>query len=348
MMKVAAVLLALALTVQQAAAHVTLSPNYGGAAGNYFAFDVKIPHGQTDMDTTKIEITVPHGVLSVKPEAVYGWDITTVERDVVPYLSHGDTVSKAPATITYTARCDNGVNGATCPNDDHGGLDNNHLMLLSMQVKLGCDFGVDVNGVETSDATVWEGQHTVWWRVKQWASTKGTNDGNVATDAHMDWKGVAKGSEAWQTHHGPKPSPYLFIYSDDACTGLDHSGGDTSNGMRWGVSGEVIPPVKDQDPIKTKAELLSLMNEEMLEMEEKFTKLNTDMDQRISDIQTDKNEIKHCAIIALCVACILMVAFLTLCIFRVSKPQHFREYLLSVPLIQDSSSSDKTVEILAM
>ena len=39
MMKVAAVLLALALTVQQAAAHVTLSPNYGGAAGNYFAFD---------------------------------------------------------------------------------------------------------------------------------------------------------------------------------------------------------------------------------------------------------------------------------------------------------------------
>ena len=267
MMKVAAVLLALALTVQQAAAHVTLSPNYGGAAGNYFAFDVKIPHGQTqkddndndvDMDTTKIEITVPHGVLSVKPEAVYGWDIAIVERDIVSYLSHEVMISKAPATITYTARCENGGdNGATCTNDDHGGLDNNHLMLLSMQVKLGCDFGVDVNGVETSDATVWEGQHTVWWRVKQWASTEGTNDGNVATDAHMDWKGVAKGSEAWSSHSGPKPSPYLFIYSDDACTGPDHSGGDTSNGMRWGVSKEVIAPVKDQDPIKTKAELLS-------------------------------------------------------------------------------------------
>lgn len=337
----------LAHSAQHAAAHVTLSPNYGAASGNYFVFDVKIPHGMTGKDTTKIEITVPHGVLSVKPEAVYGWDIETEERDVIPYMSHGTAVTKGPAKITYTARCDdpNG-NGDTCNNPDHGGLDNDHLMMLSMQIKLGCDFGVDKDNVGTNDATVWQDQHTIWWPVAQWASTEGTNDGNGEGTAHMDWLGVAQGSESWQTHNGPKPSPYLFIYSDEKCTPPENSGSDTPVGMRWGVNSEVIPPVADQDPIKTKAELLSIMNEEMLDLEEKITDLNTDMMIKIADIEMDKSEIKHCAIIALCVACILMVAFLTLCVFRVSKPQHFREYLLSAPLIQ--SHEGKSVEIGAV
>ena len=56
-----------------------------------------------------------------------------------------------------------------------------------------------------------------------------------------------------------------------------------------------------------------------------------------------RSEIKHCAIAALCVACILMVAFLTLCIFRATKPKHFREYLLSAPLIEPTEG--KTIEI---
>jgi hypothetical protein len=331
---------------QQSAAHVTLNPNYGAAAGTYFAFDVKIPHGTHGKETTKIEITVPHGVLTVKPEAVYGWDIAITERDIEPYTSHGHLVEKGPATITYTAKCTGGSASGQCAEEDHGGLDNAHLMMLAMQVKLGCDFGRNKAGAGTDDATVWQEQHTLWWNVEQWTSTPGTNDGNAGT-AYKDWAETVTGTSSWGGTPNGSPSPYLYIYSSSSCTPADTTNGDAGQiGMRWGVNAEVIPPVDNMDPIKTKAQVLSMMNEETLDLNEKIEALQTDMDDKINAIQLDKNEIKHCAIIALCVACILMVAFLTLCVFRATKPKHFREYLLSAPLIDpNSEGAGKTVEL---
>lgn len=354
-MKIVALLLAL---TAKAAAHVTLVPNYGAGSGNYFQFAVKIPHGEgDDLETTKIEITVPHGVKTVKPEAVFGWEIQIDEREACLGCDHDDNgdpidVDMGPAKITYTAKCTTSGSGSTC-DEDHAGLHNDHLMLLSMQIKLGCHFGADtvnsdgtlkatpVSTTGTSgDATVWEGQHTLWWKVAQYTSTKNTNDGND-DDPYKDWADVKENNDMW--HASYAPSPYLFIYSD--------ANKNCPNGMMWGADSEVIPLAADQDPIKTKAEVLSMMNEETFDLKDSMTALETDMNKRLADIESDKIDIKHCAISAICLAAILMVSFITLCVFRVTKPAHFREYLLSVPLIHEGGRTypgEKTVEIGAV
>jgi uncharacterized protein YcnI len=352
MMKLVAVLACLAAT--NVAAHVTLVPNYGAGAGNYFQFAVKIPHGEThedkvtQLETTKIEITVPHGVKTVKPEAVYGWDIVITDRPQ-GQDADGKPVDMGPAKITYTAKCPTNDANGKCANEDHGGLHNDHLMLLAMQIKLGCDFGVDATNTATNDATVWQGQHTLWWPVAQWTSNAGTNDGNTndPADAYQHWSAVKQGAESWHTR-GLSPSPYLFIYSDQGMQAACKDPQTGVVGMRWGVTGEVIPPAENQDPIKTKAEMLSMINEETFDLEEAMDVLQTDMDKRLADVEADKFDIKHCAIAAICIAGILMVAFITLCAFRVTKPAHFREYLLSAPLIQDNGHAGKTIEIGAV
>ncbi len=42
-----------------------------------------------------------------------------------------------------------------CDNIDHAGLSNENLLEFSMQTKFGCDFGIDFNGVATTDASIW-------------------------------------------------------------------------------------------------------------------------------------------------------------------------------------------------
>ena len=139
-------------------AHVTLNPNYGAAAGSYFKTTIKIPHGTMMKETTKVVVHVPHGVLSVKPESRNGWNITITKRSITPYVSHGHTVSTAPDSITWTAECTGPNAPAICDNADHDGLHNDHLLELAIQAKLGCDFGRNLAGDATNDATIWAGQ----------------------------------------------------------------------------------------------------------------------------------------------------------------------------------------------
>jgi hypothetical protein len=324
---------ALLASIHLAHAHVTLVPNYGAPAGNYFQFQVKIPHGGKDgegvsLDTTKIRIDVPHGVLSVTPEAVYGWDISVTERNIVPYESHGQLKSKAPATITYTAKCEDNSDppvstpeGTTCFNNDHGGLDHEHLMLLTMQVKLGCDFGVEVNGDATNDATIWRNEHTIWWPVHQWYSTKGTNDGNNEADADAPWDGIRSGQQGWEIGSMmDKPAPFLHIYSHYKCQPADSTNpvSPEQYGMRWGEGHELVPPAENMDAVKNKAEVISLMNEQNLE-------LNAD----IADLKSANRSIMHMACTAIALAGLVFGIFLTLLCLRMAKPTGFREYLLA-------------------
>mmetsp|Transcript_16132 Transcript_16132/g.33080 ORF Transcript_16132/g.33080 Transcript_16132/m.33080 type:complete len:347 (-) Transcript_16132:103-1143(-) len=322
-------LIFLSLLAQSAFAHVTLNPNYGAGSGGYFKTSLKIPHGTHGKETTKVKVTVPHGVLSAVPEALHGWDITINTRDIQPYVSHGNTVSTAPAEIIWEATCTGANAPASCNNDDHAGLDHSHLLELELQVKFGCDFGIDKDGNAQGDATIWMGEYTLWWNTEQHVSTPGTNDGN--TDGHSDtlsWVDQSEGSESWGGMH-KVPSPYTFVYSTDACQPDSNSGSNSQSGMRWGASSEVIPVAVDQEAVKNKAEVLSWMEEQALTTEETW---NTKFAEHATAIEDAKSEAENSALVAMIAAAIstllLLVVFLTVSC-RVANPNGFRKVLLS-------------------
>jgi uncharacterized protein YcnI len=58
----------------QAQAHVTVSPDQA-AAGSWFRTAFRVPHGCDGSATIAIAITVPDGVLAVKPQMKPGWRI---------------------------------------------------------------------------------------------------------------------------------------------------------------------------------------------------------------------------------------------------------------------------------
>jgi hypothetical protein len=299
-------------------AHVTLNPNFGAAAGSHFKSSMKIPHGTHGKETTKLVLHVPHGVNSVVPEHVFGWDITIVNRQITPYINHGTAVTEAPATITWTATCEGA--GPVCDNASHGGFDNAHLLELEIQIKLGCNFGVDMNDVATNDATVWMGEYATWWNVEQYVSTPGTNDGNEATD-HLNWSGNVEGSASW-SNATPKPSPYIFIYSSAACTNEEK----TEFGMVWGTEKELIAPAENQEAIKSRAEVISMIEESELEVSEL---LMSSLDAKILESERSAKTASDIAIIAACLSGVMFSLIMSLFCFRAAKPNEFRRLLLS-------------------
>lgn len=214
-------------------------------------------------ETTMIKVQVPHGVLSVAAEDKQGWDIVTTTRPVAPYISHGNTVTTAPATITWIASCSGDNAPLVCDNEDHAGLHSEQLLIFDIQLKLGCSFGLDsATGEGTSDATFWMDEYTLWWGTEQYVSTPDTNDGNTnENDDMLSWTGVVEGTESWSAAL-PLPSPFTYVYSSGACVDPESS----EVGMRFGASQLIVGALVDQDAIKNKAEVVSLIEEAQLEL----------------------------------------------------------------------------------
>lgn len=135
-----------------ASGHVTMNPNFGGASGDFFFSQLKIGHGVEGMYTTKVVLIVPVGVLSVAAEAKPGWEVSYTYRDVESYISHGVEVTTAPATVTWTAVCEGDASPLICDSSTYGGLADDQMVLLSIQVQLGCQFASFVDDI---DATIW-------------------------------------------------------------------------------------------------------------------------------------------------------------------------------------------------
>ncbi|WP_052664920.1 YcnI family protein [Nitriliruptor alkaliphilus] len=100
------VLLGSALTLLlagPAAAHVTANPS-STAAGSYAVIDMRVPHGCEGAATNVLEVQIPDGVISVKPEHVPGWTATT---EIGPYDEpvelHGSPVTEGVKVVTWTA-----------------------------------------------------------------------------------------------------------------------------------------------------------------------------------------------------------------------------------------------------
>jgi uncharacterized protein YcnI len=216
------------LLVSSSSAHVSLVPNSGAASGGYFQTSIKIPHGHKNaqgvgIHTTKMVLHVPKGILSIKPEPPVGWTVESTTYDLAPedrYTSHGNLVTTGPATITFTA-----------PSLDEA-LHNDHLMLIGLQLKIGCSFKDQVRDDYSGSHSIWQGQHTLWFKVDQYSSDGAVthSDDHTTYDGHSPWTGALKDnaegqSPSWNppSDSGHKACPYLFIYAGSRCS-LDHSG----------------------------------------------------------------------------------------------------------------------------
>ncbi len=94
--------LASAFIAGPAAAHVTLAPNQA-QAGTSIRTALRVPHGCDGSATTAIKVTIPEGVVGVKPMPKAGWTVATeIAPYAKPYTSHGKTISDGVKSITWS------------------------------------------------------------------------------------------------------------------------------------------------------------------------------------------------------------------------------------------------------
>jgi uncharacterized protein YcnI len=100
---VAALGLAL-LPVATASAHVVVDPSTT-AAGSYTIGTFGVPHGCDGSSTTRVAISIPEQILSVKPTRNALWDVRIVKaRLPEPKVdAHGNEVTERVSEIVYTA-----------------------------------------------------------------------------------------------------------------------------------------------------------------------------------------------------------------------------------------------------
>lgn len=101
---IAATTLAASALALPAAAHVSVSPSEAPADG-YARFAFRTPHGCDGAATNVVSVQIPTGVISVKPEMVVGWDVTTetVTYDESVEL-HGTELTEGVGVVTWTAQ----------------------------------------------------------------------------------------------------------------------------------------------------------------------------------------------------------------------------------------------------
>jgi periplasmic copper chaperone A len=111
---VAAVGVAILALAPVAGAHVTLQPDQA-PAGGFTRLDVRVPTERDDASTTKVEVQMPPGFLSVSSEPEPGWDVELTMRKLdKPVEQFGEQVTEEVGRITFTA---DGEASAIRPNE---------------------------------------------------------------------------------------------------------------------------------------------------------------------------------------------------------------------------------------
>jgi periplasmic copper chaperone A len=86
-----------------ASAHVTLQPEEL-PAGGFTRLDVRVPTERDNASTTKIEVQLPPGFLSVSTEPVPGWKAEVVTRKLdKPVEQFGEKVTEEVGQVSFTA-----------------------------------------------------------------------------------------------------------------------------------------------------------------------------------------------------------------------------------------------------
>jgi uncharacterized protein YcnI len=307
------------------------------------------------MHTTKMVVHVPKGILSIKPEPPAGWTVESSTYDLAPedrYTSHGNLVTTGPNKITFTA---DSISEA---------LHNDHLMLIGLQLKIGCSFKDQVQDDFSGSHSIWQGQHTLWFKVDQYSSDGNSSSGNLLhADGHSPWTGALKDnaegqSPSWNppSDSGHKACPYLFIYAGSRCS-LDHSGEAVTGGMEW--MNAYVAPVENMGEVKHEQHVINLATEAALDAQESLdTKYATDADvlatlntvdglqARVAKLEDDNNTL-NIAVAALALAATALGVISLLCVFRVSNKKQFAHSISGLPIVTNlpTLSASKEVDL---
>jgi uncharacterized protein YcnI len=94
-----------------AAAHVTANPSTAPSDG-YAVVEFQVPHGCDGSATTSLSLRIPEGVVSVKPEAVAGWKVSTkIGKYAEPVDLFGETITEGVKEVTWS--------GGNLPDDQY-------------------------------------------------------------------------------------------------------------------------------------------------------------------------------------------------------------------------------------
>jgi uncharacterized protein len=86
-----------------ATAHVTVQPEEV-PAGGFTRLDLRVPTERDDATTTKVEVQLPPGFLSVSTEPVPGWESKIVKRKLdKPVEQFGEQINEEVGQVTFTA-----------------------------------------------------------------------------------------------------------------------------------------------------------------------------------------------------------------------------------------------------
>lgn len=97
----AAVLAVASLTPIAATAHATLEVQTA-EIGSFYKGVMRIGHGCEGQATLRVDITIPEGVIAVKPMPKAGWTLTTGQGDYAnSYDYYGKTLTSGVTTLTW-------------------------------------------------------------------------------------------------------------------------------------------------------------------------------------------------------------------------------------------------------
>lgn len=339
-------------------AHITMNPNYGGGSGGYFFTQMKVPHGEAGMHTTQLVMDVPRGVSAVRPEAPPAWNVTVISYTLPEeeqYMSHGRPVTTAPDKVIWQA---------TTP---EAALYTDHLMMIGLQLKLGCSYRDAVNTDYSGSNSIWQGQRTLWFKVAQHSS----HDDTLAISKSSFWSGAladdpaTDGSPAWNPpeESGLKACPYIFIHAGTRCA-IEHSGEAKVGGLRW--MGSYVPPEANQGEVRHVQHALELANEAALNAVEGIADIyaeQTEIDYltrtvdelrakdttqasdsafltgRVHKLGDDNQNALRVGLAALVLSALLTGVILGLCCFRCVAKESFARTISAVPLMSEHTVS---------
>ena len=92
-----------ALAAPTASAHVTVQPKTA-PSGGFVREDVRVPNEQDKANTTKVELQLPDGFISVSYEPVPGWTVTVGKTKLAKPQKDddGNEITEQVKTITWT------------------------------------------------------------------------------------------------------------------------------------------------------------------------------------------------------------------------------------------------------
>jgi hypothetical protein len=329
--------------VSASAAHISLAPSSVGS-GARITTTMKIPHGNgQNQYTSQIRVKLPRGLESAAPEDLGSCWMTNYTMYQLPEEDqwegyHGSKVTHAPDTMVWT------VTSPECA------LHTDHIMSVMLNLKIGCNFEDAVDPDLSPDGThsVWNGQHTLWFRTEQHSNTldqiwKWKDEGNdlfyLKPDEVSLWTGARAGGEtvgevSWNPPKGStvmygsaeetvKACPYMMIFAGSKCTHLDED--HPAGGMIW--MGKYVPEVENMDEVRHEQQVIDLANEAALDAIELH--LNEVGGYASKD---DMHKALDVAIAALCMSALSAGLLLGLCLFRAANKKQFTAVLLGADI----------------